>query len=205
MNENAGDSIREQAYLAAHELCECAGLKKGQIMVIGCSTSEVVGSRIGTNSDVDVALELFTGIKTALDEVGVYGEVRRQLARRHHGVVGYYHVARAVVEDADYAAVVHRTACQVAHALSGAFAVEIATLQRRQRNSYLLHFADCRHLLHLVVGEFRHVHGDVTSVALGPSVLPQIAGNFCYFLHFGAQSGASFQYTFHNLFCIICF
>ena len=72
MNENEGDNIREQAYSAAHELCECAGLKKGQIMVIGCSTSEVVGSRIGTNSDVDVALELFLGIKKALDEAGVY-------------------------------------------------------------------------------------------------------------------------------------
>ena len=64
--------IRQQAYNAAHELCEIAGLKKGQIMVIGCSTSEVVGSRIGTNSDVDVALELFLGIKKALDEKGVY-------------------------------------------------------------------------------------------------------------------------------------
>ena len=42
------------------------------IMVIGCSTSEVVGSRIGTNSDVDVALELFLGIKKALDEKGVF-------------------------------------------------------------------------------------------------------------------------------------
>ena len=64
--------IRQQAYNAAHELCEIAGLKKGQIMVIGCSTSEVVDSRIGTNSDVDVALELFLGIKKALDEKGVY-------------------------------------------------------------------------------------------------------------------------------------
>ena len=67
-----GTDIRQQAYAAAHELCECAGLKAGQIMVIGCSTSEVVGSRIGTNSDVDVALELFLGIKKALDEKGVY-------------------------------------------------------------------------------------------------------------------------------------
>ena len=58
--------IRQQAYNAAHELCGCAGLAAGQIMVIGCSTSEVVGSRIGTNSDVDVALELFLGIKKAL-------------------------------------------------------------------------------------------------------------------------------------------
>lgn len=67
-----GTDIRQQAYDAAHELFECAGLKAGQIMVIGCSTSEVVGSRIGTNSDVDVALELFLGIKKALDEKGVY-------------------------------------------------------------------------------------------------------------------------------------
>lgn len=29
--------IRQQAYNAAHELCEIAGLKKGQIMVIGLS------------------------------------------------------------------------------------------------------------------------------------------------------------------------
>lgn len=70
MEENM--NVRQQAYNAAVELCECAGLKPGQIMVIGCSTSEVVGSRIGTNSDVDVALELFMGIKEALDERGVY-------------------------------------------------------------------------------------------------------------------------------------
>lgn len=66
------NTIKEQAYCAAKELCECAGLVKGQIMVIGCSTSEVVGSRIGTNSDVDVALELFEGIYEALQEKGIY-------------------------------------------------------------------------------------------------------------------------------------
>lgn len=64
--------IREQAYQAAKELCECAGLTKGQIMVVGCSTSEVAGSRIGTNSDEDVAAELFEGIWQALRERGVY-------------------------------------------------------------------------------------------------------------------------------------
>ncbi len=71
-NNNIADNIRQQAYNAAKELCECAALEPGQIMVIGCSTSEVVGCRIGTNSDVDVAYELYSGIKQALDEHGVY-------------------------------------------------------------------------------------------------------------------------------------
>lgn len=64
--------IREQAYRAAKELCGCAGLNAGEIMVVGCSTSEVTGSRIGTNSDPDTAKELYAGIAQALSEHGVY-------------------------------------------------------------------------------------------------------------------------------------
>jgi uncharacterized protein (TIGR01440 family) len=64
--------IREEAYRAAKELCECAGLKSGQIMVVGCSTSEVAGSRIGTNSDPDTARELYEGIAQALSEHKVF-------------------------------------------------------------------------------------------------------------------------------------
>ncbi len=64
--------IQKQAYQAALELCETARLKSGQIMVVGCSTSEVTGARIGTNSDPDTAEELFEGINTALRERGVY-------------------------------------------------------------------------------------------------------------------------------------
>lgn len=64
--------IREEAYHAARELCECAGLTAGQIMVVGCSTSEVAGCKIGTNSDPDTAEELYAGIAQALSERGVY-------------------------------------------------------------------------------------------------------------------------------------
>ena len=56
-------SIYEQTKSAIAELCETAKLKKGNIVIIGCSTSEVVGSKIGTNSNVDVAKELFDGMK----------------------------------------------------------------------------------------------------------------------------------------------
>ena len=55
-------SIREECITALKELCEVAGLKAGDILVIGCSTSEVAGSKIGTNSSEDIAKELYDAI-----------------------------------------------------------------------------------------------------------------------------------------------
>ncbi len=65
-------SIFEQAYAAAREIIETAKLKKGNILVVGCSTSEVTGNKIGTNSSPDTAKELFDGIKKAADEKGIF-------------------------------------------------------------------------------------------------------------------------------------
>ncbi len=56
------NSIYEQTRSAVSELCEATGLKKGAIVVVGCSTSEVVGSAIGTNSNYDVAGEIFNAL-----------------------------------------------------------------------------------------------------------------------------------------------
>ena len=47
--------IKSQISAAVTELVDIAKLKKGDIFVVGCSTSEVVGSKIGTNSDPDTA------------------------------------------------------------------------------------------------------------------------------------------------------
>ena len=55
-------SIYEQTKAAVAELCEKAALKAGNTIVVGCSTSEVVGSKIGTNSDPDVAGEIFLAL-----------------------------------------------------------------------------------------------------------------------------------------------
>ena len=65
-------SIKLQCEQAAKEVIEKAKLKKGDILVVGCSTSEVVGSKIGTNSDPDTAKEIYEGISAALNEAGVY-------------------------------------------------------------------------------------------------------------------------------------
>lgn len=64
--------IKEQAKNTAEEICQVAGLKKGNILVVGCSTSEVCGDKIGTNSNVDVARALFEGIYEVLTNKGIY-------------------------------------------------------------------------------------------------------------------------------------
>lgn len=64
--------IKAQTALAVSELCTAAKLKKGDILVVGCSTSEVVGSKIGTNSDPDTAKEIFDGIMSVIKPLGIY-------------------------------------------------------------------------------------------------------------------------------------
>lgn len=64
--------IIEQVKKATKELIEKASLKKGDVMVVGCSTSEVVGSKIGTNSDIDTAEQIFNGLIEELNEKGIY-------------------------------------------------------------------------------------------------------------------------------------
>lgn len=49
------EEIRKQAENVANEICDAGKLKKGQILVVGCSSSEVCGDKIGTNSNLQVA------------------------------------------------------------------------------------------------------------------------------------------------------
>ena len=65
-------SIYEQAQAAICELCEKAKLREGSIVVIGCSTSEIIGDKIGTNSAPAVAGEVFEGLYTYTKERGIY-------------------------------------------------------------------------------------------------------------------------------------
>ena len=43
-------NLYDEARLTISEIIEKAKLNEGNILVIGCSTSEIVGSKIGTNS-----------------------------------------------------------------------------------------------------------------------------------------------------------
>lgn len=64
--------IFNQSQLAAKELVEKAGLKSGDVVVIGCSTSEVIGERIGTSGTVEVAQQIFDGLNSVFSEKGIY-------------------------------------------------------------------------------------------------------------------------------------
>ena len=55
-------SIYTQTSAAIAELCEKTKLQPGNIVIVGCSTSEVLGSKIGTNSNPDVAGEIFRAL-----------------------------------------------------------------------------------------------------------------------------------------------
>ena len=54
--------LYNQATAVMRELGEKANLKSGDIVVVGCSTSEIIGSKIGTNSSPDVAGVVFCGL-----------------------------------------------------------------------------------------------------------------------------------------------
>lgn len=55
-------TIYRQTKAVIEELGEKAGLRPGNIVVVGCSTSEVLGSRIGTNSNPDTAKDIFQAL-----------------------------------------------------------------------------------------------------------------------------------------------
>lgn len=66
------EQLNTQAKAVIEELYERAGLKAGDIVVIGCSTSEIIGSRIGTDSSPEVANIVFEAIYEIAQQKGIY-------------------------------------------------------------------------------------------------------------------------------------
>lgn len=66
------EQLTKQAQDATLELCEKANLHAGQIVVIGCSSSEIGGDTIGTHSSPEIAEAVFNGIYKVLSEKGIY-------------------------------------------------------------------------------------------------------------------------------------
>ncbi len=60
-----------QAKAVLGELCEKANLKAGDIVVVGCSTSEIIGSKIGTNSQPETAGIVFKALYECAQENGI--------------------------------------------------------------------------------------------------------------------------------------
>ena len=66
------EKITAQARQAVSELLEVARLEPGDLFVVGCSSSEVGGGKIGSNSNPEIAQAVFQGIYPLLKEQGIY-------------------------------------------------------------------------------------------------------------------------------------
>jgi uncharacterized protein (TIGR01440 family) len=64
--------LKSEAYSAALEILSISHLAPGSLFVVGCSSSEVGGSRIGTAASPSLARGLFEGIFQAVSEAQVY-------------------------------------------------------------------------------------------------------------------------------------
>ena len=64
--------ITNQSRQAVKEILQAAGLKKGAIFVVGCSSSEILGDQIGTATNLDSANAVYDGIIPTLKEEGIF-------------------------------------------------------------------------------------------------------------------------------------
>ncbi|WOC31962.1 MULTISPECIES: TIGR01440 family protein [Caproicibacterium] len=71
MAENLSE-LRALAGQAAKELLEAANVRPGGLLVVGCSSSEVGGHRIGTDSRVETAAAIFDGIYEQTQQRGIF-------------------------------------------------------------------------------------------------------------------------------------
>ena len=72
MTEEEKKQIARQARQAAVELLAVANLHKGDVFVVGCSSSEVVGGHIGHDSSLEAAQAVYEGIAPVLAERGIW-------------------------------------------------------------------------------------------------------------------------------------
>lgn len=66
------NGIREAAQAALTELLAAAKLRQGEIVVVGCSSSEILGSRIGSVGSLEAAEAVYQGFAPVLAEQGLY-------------------------------------------------------------------------------------------------------------------------------------
>jgi len=66
------DNITQSAQEVITELIEVAHLKEGDLVVVGCSSSEMIGETIGQTSSMDAAKALVEGLLPVLKSKGIH-------------------------------------------------------------------------------------------------------------------------------------
>ncbi len=66
------EALFAQSTAVAAEIIEKAKLTAGNVLVIGCSSSEIIGERIGTFSSPEAARAVFDGILSVTKPLGIF-------------------------------------------------------------------------------------------------------------------------------------
>ena len=66
------DEIKKEINIAVNEIIEKSKIESGDVFVVGCSSSEILGDKIGTNSNVDLGKVVFEEIYNILKEKNIY-------------------------------------------------------------------------------------------------------------------------------------
>lgn len=66
------EEIKKQTQAVVKELIETADMKRGQLFVVGCSSSEIAAHRIGSYSSAEIGQAVFDAIQEELSPRGIY-------------------------------------------------------------------------------------------------------------------------------------
>ncbi len=66
------EKIAEEVQCAVRELIDAAGLSAGDVLVVGCSSSEVGGHKIGSDSSLPTAQAIFHALYPELKQRGIF-------------------------------------------------------------------------------------------------------------------------------------
>lgn len=101
------NEIKKQLQAAALELCEKGSLKAGDIVVVGCSSSEIYGDTMGSNSDPSLGETVYLTLASIFEPKGIY--IAAQCCE---------HLNRAIIIEAEAAANLEKV-CAVPHPKAG--------------------------------------------------------------------------------------
>ena len=66
------EKIKEEVKKAVLEVCEASKTEEGEIFVIGCSSSEILGGTIGKNSSEEVGKAVFEAAYDVLKNKNIF-------------------------------------------------------------------------------------------------------------------------------------
>ena len=72
INSELAIEIAKQAQIVIAEILEKTTLKSGDVFVVGCSSSEIIGSNIGKGSSFEAAKVVYDVISRALEKKGIF-------------------------------------------------------------------------------------------------------------------------------------